>query len=174
MVQRIMKNKMKDNSNFALKSRKKRDKRRLCLESMLWKNSKEYREIVKNVKKNGDKLRRNLRKKYIKKTKFLTEKYGMRKLTGMDGMTDEEKLKYGNARIFWDKCELIAEEVKGPVLVCREREQIQLNEDERLLLSLGPKFSIVKKLSLEEAQKFRRILNEVQMGQYGGQPRTKN
>ena len=45
-------------------------------------------------------------------------------------MTNEEWNKYGNAKIFLDKCELVTEEVKGPVIVCQEDEEIMLSDDE--------------------------------------------
>ena len=44
----------------------------------------------------------------------------------------------------------MAEIMKGPVLVCQEGEVIELSEDERRILSLGPKFNIMKKLKIED------------------------
>ena len=148
MVTNLMKEKLKDNLVFAQKARKKRDKRRQCLEGMLGKNSKQYREIVKDVRKNGDRLRRKTRKRYKKKASFLIkkygEKYGMRDL----GMTNDEYVKYGGANVFKEKCDLVVEAAKGPVIVCQQGEEIELSEDEVKVLSLGPKFNILKKLKI--------------------------
>ena len=111
-------------------------------------NSKQYREIVKDVRKNGDRLRRKTRKRYKKKASFLIkkygEKYGMRDL----GMTNDEYVKYGGANVFKEKCDLVAEAAKGPVIVCQQGEEIELSEDEVKVLSLGPKFNILKKLKI--------------------------
>ena len=150
MVVSMMKDKLRDNINFALKARKMRDKKRWILESTLGKNSKQYREMVKNVKKHGDRLRRKTKKRYKKKVKFLVGKYGMKTSMRDAGMTGEEYQKYGGAKIFSEKCELVAEDVKGPVLVCQEGEEILLSEDEVKFLSLGPKFNILKKLRMDD------------------------
>ena len=83
MVRRVMKEKTKDNYNFALKSRQKRDNTRMRLERMLGKDSRVYREIVRNVKRNCDKLRRNCKKRFAKKAEFLTRKYGTKRMSGM-------------------------------------------------------------------------------------------
>ena len=122
----------------------------MSLEKLLGKNSKVYREIVKNVKMNCDRVRRIVKKKYVKKAKFLAAKYGKKVMSGMEDMTSQERMKYGNARIFLKECDLKPEEMKGPVIVCMEGEQIELNADEKKLLSLGPKFSMMKNLKDEE------------------------
>ena len=157
-VSKVMKDKLLDNSKWAKTSRRMRDKKRMSLEKLLGKNSKVYREIVKNVKLNCDRVRRIVKKKYVKKARFLAAKYGKKRMSGMDDMTSQERMKYGNARIFLNECDLKPEEIKGPVIVCMEGEQIELSDDERSLLSLGPKFSMMKSLrdedfdaSLEEA-----------------------
>ena len=91
-------------------------------------------------------MRRIVKKKYVKKARFLAAKYGKKRMSGMDDMTSQERMKYGNARIFLNECDLKPEEIKGPVIVCMEGEQIELSDDERSLLSLGPKFSMMKSL----------------------------
>ena len=77
-------------------------------------------------------------------------KYGVK--NGMKNleMSTEEYQKYGGAQIFSEECELVAEDAKGPVLVCQEGEEILLSDDEVRFLSLGPKFNILKKLRLED------------------------
>ena len=117
---------------------------------MLGKNSKEYREVVKNAKKNGERLRKKTKKRFQKKVKFLVGKYGVKNSMKNMEMSNEEYQKYGGARIFSEECELVAEDAKGPVLVCKEGEGISLSEDEVRFLSLGPKFNILKKLRLED------------------------
>ena len=57
--------------SYAVKARKKRDQKRKCLEGMLGKNSKEYREVVKRTKRNGERLRKKTKKRSQKKVKFL-------------------------------------------------------------------------------------------------------
>ena len=75
----------------------------------------------------------------------------------MEDMTSQERLKYGGTRVFSTECDLKAQDKKGPVIVCMEGENIELSEDEVKLLSLGPKFSVLKNL---EDEKFEASLEE--------------
>ena len=63
-----------------------------------------------------------------------------------------EVKKYASAKVFMENCDIAAEAVKGPVLVCDESEskRIQLSDDEASVLSLGQKFCILNDLGEDE------------------------
>ena len=71
-----------------------------------------------------------LRGKYSRKVEFLTSKYGV-KPDDKFGMTDEEWCKYGQARIFLEKCDLKPEILESVAIVCMKGEEISLSEDEK-------------------------------------------
>ena len=95
-------------------------KKRRALERLLGKNSKKYREIVKNVKENNDRLRKKTKMKFVKKAMFLTAKYGDKNLECREDLTRQEKTKYGRAKIFSEDWDPKPEVIKGPVIVCRD------------------------------------------------------
>ena len=101
------------------------------------------------MKNNCERTRRKPKKKYIKKLKFLTMKYGDEETRSMDELSGVERMKYGGTKIFQPECVLKDEDIKGPVIVCGAGEKIELSDDEYKFLSLGPKFSVLKSLTEE-------------------------
>ena len=147
MVRKLMKEKLRDNIKLVSKLRKRRDRLRAKLELTWGKNSKKLRNLVKDVKSSTGPLRQGLRKKNIKKVRYLVCKYGNAdKYEVRASMTKDEIKEYGMAKVFTNKCKLAAEAMKGPVVVCREGEEIELSEGEKKVLMLGPKFCVLKNL----------------------------
>ena len=61
-------------------------------------------------------------------------------------MTNEEYNKYGMAEIFSMECSIKAEKLREPVIMCGEGEILEISEDEKRVLALGPKFCVRKNL----------------------------
>ena len=58
-------------------------------------------------------------------------------------------MKYGGARIFDKDCDMRMDKFDKPVIVCREGEMMEINDDEMEALGLGPKFCVIDKLNEE-------------------------
>ena len=146
IVSITLKYKIRDNNLHGVKVRKKRDYLYRKLESEMGKTSRDWKELMKDVKANSVKLRSKLRMKYKKKVEHLITKYGV--MGAVKYEVDDNLLKYmGNPKIF--VTDLEPEEVKKPVLVENVGENIEINDDEYELLKLGPKFCILVNLSDE-------------------------
>lgn len=63
----------------------------------------------------------------------------------MEEMTVGEIMKYGMCKIF-EKNTIKGEELREPDIVCSDGEIIELTDDEKRVLALGPKFCIRKKI----------------------------
>ena len=79
MVKFGLKFKLKDNKLHAIKMRRRKDWLRHRLESTLGGKSKEFLEMMEDVKKKNMVYRKLLMKKNQKKVKDLTQKYGRQK-----------------------------------------------------------------------------------------------
>ena len=76
-----MRYKVKDNTLFGIKVRKRRNYIRGRLENQM--TGGEWKKLFEDVKKNSDRQRKNLKIKYEKKVNHLTRKYGVMKKTWM-------------------------------------------------------------------------------------------
>ena len=142
----IMRMKLKANSRQCVKLRKEKIiKNKLLIDSLGGKTRQDWK-IVKEVKKNGEDLRKKLSEKNQKKVNRLTEKYEL-KYEIVDELTKDEQEKYGMVEIFNNKVGLSKEKLREPEIV---GEGIVLSEEELNVLALGPKFCVRKKLSMEE------------------------
>ena len=97
-------------------------------------------------------LRSKMRKKNVKKFEFLIEKYGV-KTKLLDELSEEDRSKYGEARIFREDYKLGNKEKYEPIIICEKDEEIKLNKDEVELLRLGPKFCVLNDLCGEKFEK---------------------
>ena len=146
IVNGVMKAKFRDNISFGIRLRKRKNIFKVKLEKTLGQQSCKYRKIVRECKEERERLRKTLRKKYTKKCQFLVRKYGNRD-DEKYGMDDKEMRRYKDAEIFNDPCDMVADKLRGPVIVCGDGEdKISLNEDEMRFLALGPKFCMYNKL----------------------------
>ena len=146
-VNLTLKYKMRDNGLFGKKLRKRRDWLRRQIEENLGSRSSQCRRLIEDVKTHVATHRSMIKKKNKKKVDHLVAKYGKRRHEDLDM---DVVRKMGCPRIFGDEEELSPEVVRDPVIVQREGESIQLNEDEREVLRLGPKFCLYTNLSEEE------------------------
>ena len=156
IVVNLMRKKLRESSKNCILLRKQRQSAEKTLIEHLGGRNRIFRGIVKDVKKNGEKLKMVLMKKNVKKCKWLQDKYGMR-YEGMEEISNEEYKKYGEAELFKYNCELKGENLREPEIVVGEGETLELNEDEKSLLALGPKFCVRKRLDEDE---FERELEE--------------
>ena len=151
LVASCMKIKIKDNWKRGVGLRKAKHKLKGTIEEKLNPKSRKCRAIMKSVKDNGMKLRERLKKKKKKKLEFLKGKYGEEQ-DPLDELTKKDQKKYGMARIFGDDNNIKCEDMQEPVVVCMEGEVIELSEDEKDVLSLGPKFCVLNNLNEEEIE----------------------
>ena len=136
----IMGKKLKDNIYFENDLRFRRDQSRRKLEDTLGPNSTACRRIVKRSKFEGEKLRMSCRTKNMRKFDHLKAKFGMRDC-GLDELCEEDQVKYEDARVFSGEDGMLRpQKLRDPVVVRREGEEFELNEDELSVLRLGPKF----------------------------------
>ena len=70
-----------------------------------------------------------------------------------DELSDEDKIKYGSAKVFEDKFSIGDAGQHDPIIVCGPEEDIRLSKDEMGLLTLGPKFCILNDLVEETFEK---------------------
>ena len=141
----LMRRKLRDNISLERNLRKMRNQARRKLEDVLGPNSKACRKIVKNTKIEGMNVRQKCGMKNDRKLRFLKRKYGMREC-GLNDLCEEDRVKYKDVKVFSGE-EIQPEKMRDPIIVCRQGEEIQLNEDELSVLRLGPKFCEYTNLS---------------------------
>ena len=134
----MMRKKLKDNICIEKELRYRRDLARRNLEDIMGPNSTACRRIVRNSKCEGDKVRRSSYLKNVKKFNYLKNKYGMRG-GGLSDLCEDDQKKYEGAKVYSGE-EMRPQRMSDPVIVCRQGEDISLNEDELSVLRLGPKF----------------------------------
>ena len=151
MVKLNLKYKIKDNILYGVMLRKRKEYLRKQLESILGMKSKEYRRVVGEVKQFCVKYRERLKKKHKKKVLHLVRKFGVKKeRDDWKELPDDDRALMGNPGMFNDARSMEKEDVKDPILVNGEGENLVLSENEQELLKLGPKFCLLKNLCEEE------------------------
>ena len=99
LVGKIMRRKLRENNKLCIKMRRERYLAEEDLRRLLGERSRSYKMILKDVKKNGEKLRKELKEKNERKSMWLMKKYGVKNIE-YDELTDDEMRKYGAAEIF--------------------------------------------------------------------------
>ena len=148
IVKMMMMEKQRDNIKHGKKIRSLRNKTLGEIENTLGQNSRPCRELRKSVRMNNKHLRTKLRMKYNKKMTFLVRKYGMR-YVAIEDLENEDRKMYEGAKIFDEDFEMKNEDEYEPCIVCMEDEDIRVTDDEKDLLSLGPKFCVRNAMSEE-------------------------
>ena len=146
----VMKYKVKDNILFETQMRRKRNCLRGKIEASLGGRSHACRKLMEEVKRNGNKHRKEVRMKMEKKLQHLVRKYGVRSRSCRDLITKDELEFVGNPSLFMEDGNLEGEVVRNPAVVVGEGEELVLTEEEIEVLKLGPKFCLYKNLSEEE------------------------
>ena len=108
-----------------------------------------YKRIVKETRKHNEEVKKKLSLKNEKKVQWLTKKYGM-KYDITEDMDEHEREYYGEAEIFSMECSMTAETLKEPEVVIGAGETIDVTEDEKKILALGPKFCVRNSLDRTE------------------------
>ena len=86
-----------------------------------------------------------MRKKFEKKCEFLKGKYAE--------LCEDDRLVYKDVMMFSKDYVMVKEDEDDPMVVCEADEEIQLSEDEKDILRLGPKYCVLNKLSEEQFQR---------------------
>ena len=146
-VSLALKYKLRDNALLGTKLRKRRDWLRRKIEENLGSRSSQCRRLVDEVKTYAIAHRGKVKLKNKKKVEHLISKFGKKRKDDLD-MNVVKCM--GNPRIFCEEEVLSPEVVRDPVVVLREGESIQLSDDEREVLKLGPKFCLYTILNEEE------------------------
>ena len=147
-----MRAKLDDNEKLLKKLRKKKNQARKKLEVKLGVKSRICKVMIREEKENNLKIRRAIQAKNNKKVEFLVNKYGDKAQNDSKDLLGEDYAKYEGARIFRDVCGMVADKLKGPVVISCSDDTIEINENEKAVLSLGPKFCILSKLCEENCQ----------------------
>ena len=149
IVKLLMIEKIRDNKKLEKKTRKLRNRSLGVIEGSMGRNSRKCRDLRSQVRVNCQALRSKVRQKNNKKLMFLIKKYGVKNET-IEELAKVDRLKYGGAKIFAEEYEHEKNEEYVPCLVrLDDEEEIKISDEEKDLLSLGPKFNVRNKLCEE-------------------------
>ena len=119
------------------------------IEGSMGRNSRKCRDLRSQVRANCQALRSKVRLKNNKKLMFLSKKYGMKSET-IEELAKVDRMKYGGAKIFAEEHEHEKIDEYVPCLVrLDDEEEIKISDEEKDLLSLGPKFNVRNRLCEE-------------------------
>ena len=139
-----MREKLRDNLEWEQRVRGKRGKLRAKLEGLIGNRSTRYKRFINKLKDKMDKERRELQLKYSNKISKLRAAY--KKKTRFKVPTGLER--YEDVKVFSSDSELTPEELKGPAVV-GEKGKLVLSEDEKAVLTRGPKYTLRRCLDKE-------------------------
>ena len=131
MVKVTLKYKIRDNDLDGVRLRKKRDRLKGKLETILGKGSQELRKILENVRVLGVKHRDRIKKKNRNKVKHLVKKHGRKTRSGWEELPRPWKKDMGYPGIFSEEENLVKEDVKEPMVVMGVGENLELSKNER-------------------------------------------
>ena len=146
LVVNLMRRKLTGNTKICSILRKERTITEKALIAKLGGKTREFKRIVKDTRKNNEEMRKHLAQKNNKKVEWLEKKDGKRDVTLIE-MSEYEREKYGMTEIFQEECGMKAENLKKPDVVCSAGEILEISENEKQVLALGPKFCVRKALS---------------------------
>ena len=149
-VKLAMGEKQKDNYKLIDKLRRQKSKLTKKLVGILGQDSIVWRTLLASIKRGGYVIRGHARKKFRKKKRFLVTKYGQKSGMMMNELSKEDQSKYGGSWIFDEKWKWDPIEAMEPCVIRGEDKSMMINEDERNLLKLGPKFCVLSNLCDEE------------------------
>ena len=144
-----LKLKMKDEQRNREELMKRRNTMRREIEKQYGKNSRPFRRRMAILREEADKIRKEYKANYEKKLKHLRKKYnrGGEKQEA-DRKTPEELKEYANMKIFnkghFEEIKINKEEI---LVISKD---IKLTEDEKAVLRLHNKFSIIQYLDEKE------------------------
>ena len=133
LIKISMKEKVSDNNQFGINIRKRRAFLRRKFEVSVGAKSRTYRRIIKDIRMHCENLRNRLKSENEKTISFLVRKYGKTNDAFVQKCPDEIK-RYASAKVFMDNCDLVAEALKGPVIVVGDDEALIIDEYEKDVL----------------------------------------
>ena len=77
----------------------------------------------------------------------------MEKYNPVDKLNEEDRLRYEGVRIFNDEYSMTKDEENEPMVVCEANETIELSNEEKEVLMLGPKYCVLNRLNEETFQR---------------------
>ena len=148
IVGEIMRRKLREIIKTCITLRRRKTVADDSLVKILGKKSGEYQKIVKETREYSEKLREELGNKNEKKVNWLMKKYEM-KFDVIEEMSENERNKYGMAEVLKAECGMEGEQLRYPEIVCKRGETLEISNDEKQVLALGPKFCVRKDLDEE-------------------------
>ena len=106
-----------------------------------------FKRKMKKIIEFARDARTTARQEQEQKVKWVRLKYGQKV---DDFEVPDEVVEYSECKVFKKNPEVVTEEVTGPVVVCREGEDLQLNGKEWKLLARGPKYCTVRSCKEED------------------------
>ena len=142
--------KLEDSYRWEVKRRTRRAVDRDKLEKLLGgPKTRRCRNTIKEVKRESDKYRQECKEKNKEKVEHLKETYSERIVQEAKIELPDYLRRYSSVKVFQEGCELVCEELQGPVVVEREGHPILLSKGEKAILTLGPKFCVYEDCSEE-------------------------
>ena len=142
LLETLFAEKLEDSYRWEVKRRRRRAIDRMKLEDLLGAKSRRCRNIVKEIKRKSDIFRQECKNKNKEKLEHLLEVYGNKREKERAVELPAHLKRYGAVKVFTEGCNLVCEELKGPVIVEREGHPLSLSKGERAVLTLGPKFCV--------------------------------
>ena len=143
--------KLDDSMRQEVKRRRRRALDRIKLEGMLGgPKSRRSRTSIKNLKRKVDQYRQECKTKNKEKVDHLKSTYSDRIEKEKSVDLPKHLQRYSSVKVFKQGCELVCEELKGPVVIEREGFPITLTQGEKDILTLGPKFCVYEKCNEEK------------------------
>ena len=149
IVKLAMQEKLRDNYKFLGRLLRQKAKVTSKIGRAWGNNSNAFRTLKRNIGNGARVVRKKAREKFKKKEKFLVNKYGGNNGVKTADLSDEDKLKFGEAKIFQRDQVWAREEAVEPSIVCGEGVELIVDDDELELLRLGPKFNVLARLNEE-------------------------
>ena len=146
IVRVAMEIKFRDEKKYKLELTKSRNKERRCMEKEFGKNTKTYRRQIRDLREAADLVREEMKRKYEKKVEHLRRRHRQAE-ADKDDEVPAEIGEYSSLSIFsaakFEKVETVEYETK-----CLG--ELKLHDNEKKLMKLHTKFSVVKKLDERE------------------------
>ena len=134
--------KLEDSYRWEVRRRGRRAIDRMKLEDLLGPKSRRCRNMIKEIKSKSDDHRKECKKKNKEKIDHLLEVYSHRREAEESVQLPAYLQRYGEVKVFTEGCNLVCEELKGPVIVEREGHPLTISRGETAVLTLGPKFCV--------------------------------
>ena len=153
-IKLAMKEKQRDNIKIEGKLRRLRTKAIKKIEDNVGRNTQRLRRILEGVRTGTRVVRKRIKQKFKNKERFLVKKYGIKNMKMSNEMLAElsnvDQSKYGECKMFSEDQLWTPEEAIEISVVCGPEQSVIIDEDERNLLKLGPKFCILANLDEEK------------------------